>query len=204
MSELPRNPDTNPLRRLVMLRPGASDERETEGLPEAPDPPLAPRGRREVLERGRHWEWTDGVFSSPLRRARESARLLIDEPDCIAVLHELRPMDPGETPEELRTRVAGLLRRLRQCGLISPLLVAHGDVIRAIVEQETGAQLPPGRPGPGELVLLTRVHDGPFRLGRRSSDPTPLQSSLEREGLSGDEAAHEERHVAHLELRSPH
>jgi hypothetical protein len=51
------------------------------------------------------------------------------------------------------------------------------------------------------MALATRRSESSWALGRRSSDPDPLRSPLEREGLSGCGEPFRERHVAALEVR---
>ena len=107
----------------------------------------------------------------------------------------------GESAEALRARVARGLARLLALAHLSPLVVSHAEVIREVAWRLAGARLPRGRPRPAEMLLLTRAPSGAFRLGRASSDPDPLRSPLEREGLSSDEDEIAERHIGHLELR---
>jgi broad specificity phosphatase PhoE len=107
----------------------------------------------------------------------------------------------GESLASFRARVSSALDRLRRSGFASVLVVSHGEVIRRIVELQVDHALPPGRPWPGEMALLTRRGESSWALGRRSSDPEPLRSPLEREGLGGCGEPSRERHVAALEVR---
>jgi hypothetical protein len=79
------------------------------------------------------------------------------------------------------------------------LVVADGGVLRILAERLLERPLPEGRPHPGEMALLTRRESG-WHLGRRSSDPEPLRSPLERDGLSGTGDFGPEHHVAPLQI----
>jgi probable phosphoglycerate mutase len=220
------------LRRLVLVRAAATEEHAAGRLVGRSDPSLSPEGRAEARERRRHWEWIDAVVASPMRRGRETAKLLAGGTPLV-LSPDLRPRNYGHweglTPAEIEARapiayadwqagrpctiprgegtshfedrVARALEGLLGGPWISPLVVTHGDVIREIAQRLLGAPLPDGRPLPGEIALLTRVHGGKFRLGRPTSDPPPLRSALALEGLSGVGAGPIERHVAHLERR---
>jgi broad specificity phosphatase PhoE len=220
------------LRRLVLLRAGATADPADDRLIGGSDLPLSPSGRAAVSERRRHWEWIDAVFSSPLRRARESAEIVAPTsrvrlvPDLRARGYgdwegmrcaEIELADPvafadwragrgaaiprGERLAGFRERIARALERVRESGAISPLVVSHGDSIRELVHL-LGCELPEGRPLPAETVVLTLRAEGRFGLGRQSSDPAPLRSPLERDGLSGLDSTPPERHIAPLEIRT--
>jgi broad specificity phosphatase PhoE len=107
----------------------------------------------------------------------------------------------GETRCEFRLRVRDALAALASRPEASVLVVAHRDGIREIAAALAGAALPAGRPAVAELALLTRDADGRWRPGRRSSDPPPLRSELERTGLSGVGDPWDGDHVGSLELR---
>jgi len=107
----------------------------------------------------------------------------------------------GETRREFGLRVSDALAALASGPHASVLVVGHRDGIREIASALAGAALPAGRPAVAELALLTRDADGRWRLGRRSSDPPPLRSELERTGLSGGSDPWDGRHVGSLELR---
>jgi len=109
----------------------------------------------------------------------------------------------SEAPERFRARVAAALEALLASPHRSVLLVTHLCVIRTIAALLVGP-LPPGRPWPAEMVLITRQQGGRFAFGRRTSDPEPLRSPLERCGLAGRPFERPpERHVASLEIRAP-
>jgi alpha-ribazole phosphatase len=220
------------MKRLILVRAGATRVDRERVLTGIGDPPLTDAGIRRMEELRRHWEWVDHIVASPWRRTRDSAQLLARGGPVVLELdfrprncgrwegrsfEELRAADPGsfeawradpdrfEFPDgepraHFESRVARGLCHLRSAPLASALVVTHAEVIRRMVALLTGSSLPDGRPGPGEMVLLTRRDDGEFRLGRRSSDPDALRSPLEREGLSGTDAWGPERHVGELEL----
>jgi broad specificity phosphatase PhoE len=79
----------------------------------------------------------------------------------------------GEARAAFRTRVGRVIERL----LASPARFAggvlHKGVIREIARQLTGDAMSRTEPALGELVVLTRVADGPWLRGERSSDPPP-------------------------------
>jgi len=107
----------------------------------------------------------------------------------------------GETRREFRLRVRDALAALESGPHVSVLVALHRDGIREIAAALAGAPLPAGRPAVAELALLTRDADSRWRLGRRSSDPPPWRSELERTGLSGGSDLWDGRHVGSLELR---
>ena len=55
--------------------------------------------------------------------------------------------------------------------------VLHKGVIREIARQLTGEAMPKDEPGLGEIVALTRIADGPWVRGVRSSDPPGLAAA---------------------------
>jgi broad specificity phosphatase PhoE len=224
-------PSTAPTRlcRLLLVRAGS-----TQGPREQGDPAISDAGRREIAALRRHWEWADHVVASPLRRARESARILCRD-RAFDVDPRLRPIergryaglapealraeDPvvfeewvagsddaafphGETRREFRLRVREAFAALASGLHASVLVIGHRDGIREIAAALTGAPLPAGRPAVAELALMTRGADGRWRPGRRSSDPPPLRSELERTGLSGVGGRWDGDHVGSLELRT--
>jgi broad specificity phosphatase PhoE len=80
----------------------------------------------------------------------------------------------GEARATFRARVASGLARIESTGARSALLVLHKGVIRAIAEQLLGKPLADGAPDLGGSIELTRDGDGPWYLGRRSSNPAAL------------------------------
>ena len=155
------------------------------GLPVGLDPDLAP------LDRGR----LAGLSPEELR-ARDPATF----EDWRSGREDLA-FPGGDTRADFRARVGRALEGLRSGPWFSVLVVSHGETIRELVERLAGTPLPEGRPRIGELALVTRDADGRWRLGRRSSDPEPLRSPLERTGLLGSSDPLDDRHVAPLELR---
>jgi hypothetical protein len=55
--------------------------------------------------------------------------------------------------------------------------VLHKGVIREIVRQLTGQSLGREEPALGEVVAVTRVAGGSWRVGERSSNPEGLAAS---------------------------
>jgi len=55
--------------------------------------------------------------------------------------------------------------------------VLHKGVIREIARQLTGEAIPASEPALGGVVVLTRIADGPWLRGERSSDPPGLAAS---------------------------
>lgn len=78
----------------------------------------------------------------------------------------------GERRQDMIDRVLRGLERLAQGGASSALLVLHKGPIRAIVEKLLGEALPASEPELAGIVSLTRVADGSWISGRRSSNPT--------------------------------
>ena len=217
--------------RLLLVRAGPTQIPREEMLLGALPTELSESGRRAVRELLRYWEFADAVVSSPLRRARETATLLAGhrpvalEPRLrprdlgrwegrpLAELRASRPdlydrwqqgddvdLGDGESPERFLARVTAALDGLLAGPHHSVLVISHRCVIRAIAARLV-APLPPARPWPAEMVLLTRQSGERWGFGRRSSDPEPLRSPLERSGLSGRPFERPpERHVATLTI----
>lgn len=82
----------------------------------------------------------------------------------------------GERRAAFRERVRRGLDRLLASPARGALVVAHKGVIRAIVEELTGAPIDRERPALGELVGVSRNPDGSWFVGRRSSDPPALSA----------------------------
>ena len=80
----------------------------------------------------------------------------------------------GEARAAFRARVGRVLERLLagQARFVAGVL--HKGVIREVARQLTGEAIPRTEPALGELVMLTRVADGPWLRGVRSSDPPGL------------------------------
>jgi broad specificity phosphatase PhoE len=82
----------------------------------------------------------------------------------------------GEPRAEFRARVQRGLERLLAAPARGALVVVHKGVIRAIVEELTGAPLDRERPALGELLGVSRQPDGSWFVGRHSSDPPALSA----------------------------
>jgi broad specificity phosphatase PhoE len=77
----------------------------------------------------------------------------------------------GEARAEFRARVERALERLLATPVRSALLVGHKGVVRVIVQKLAGETLAPDEPALAGVVDLTRLPDGSWFRGRRSSDP---------------------------------
>jgi broad specificity phosphatase PhoE len=80
----------------------------------------------------------------------------------------------GEARAAFRARVGRVVEGLLGGRARSVAGVLHKGVIREIARQLTGEALGKDEPALGELVVLTRIADGPWVLGVRSSDPPGL------------------------------
>ena len=85
----------------------------------------------------------------------------------------------GEARAAFRARVARGLQRMLASPAHFAAGVLHKGVIRELARQLTGAPMATSEPGLGELVVLTRVADGPWLRGERSSDPPGVTSPRE-------------------------
>jgi broad specificity phosphatase PhoE len=77
----------------------------------------------------------------------------------------------GEARAAFRARVGRVIERLLASPARFAAGVLHKGVIREIARQLTGDGLARTEPALGELVVLTRIADGPWLRGQRSSDP---------------------------------
>lgn len=83
----------------------------------------------------------------------------------------------GEARADFQARVARVVQRLLAGRERFVAGVLHKGVIREIARQLTGDAMPKDEPALGELVTLTRVADGPWLSGVRSSNPPGLAAS---------------------------
>ncbi len=83
----------------------------------------------------------------------------------------------GEARSAFRARVGRAAQRLLVSGASNAAGVLHKGVIRELARQLIGTPLAMGEPPLGGVVVLTRVADGPWILGERSSDPPGLVSA---------------------------
>jgi broad specificity phosphatase PhoE len=81
----------------------------------------------------------------------------------------------GEPREAFRSRVQRGLDRLLGEDARDALLVVHKGVIRVIVETLTGEAPAPDEPAIGAAIVLTRLPDGRWRRGQRSSNPPGVE-----------------------------
>ena len=80
----------------------------------------------------------------------------------------------GEARGAFRTRIARGLERLLAAPAPNVAAVLHRGVIREVARQLTGKPLDPEHPQIAGITVVTRVADGPWIVGQRSSDPAPL------------------------------
>ena len=83
----------------------------------------------------------------------------------------------GEARAAFRARVGRVVARLLAGRARFAAGVLHKGVIREMARQLTGEAMPRSEPALGELVVLTRIADGPWLRGVRSSDPPGLAPS---------------------------
>jgi hypothetical protein len=153
------------LRKLLLVSLGADG-------PERPS-------HQEVCEllrsAARAWELADCVLAAPERAgaAAEALGCAVElEPDLA------EPPDPSRAPR--------VVERLRRRGVTGAVVVAPAASFDAIWRALLAGPGPGPKTPPGMLGLLTRVPCG-WLPGRRSSDPPPLRSRLEREGIDAAE-----------------
>jgi broad specificity phosphatase PhoE len=77
----------------------------------------------------------------------------------------------GEPRAAFRERVQRGLERLLAEDVWDAMVVGHKGVIRVIVETLTGQATDPDEPPVGGTIVLTRLPDGRWRRGPRSSNP---------------------------------
>ena len=91
---------------------------------------------------------------------------------------EWQKMEPGfrfpegEARDAFEARVMHGLGRLQESAVRTALLVLHKGPIRAIAKNLLSAARPASAPELGGIVSVTRVADGSWISGRRSSNPT--------------------------------
>jgi broad specificity phosphatase PhoE len=80
----------------------------------------------------------------------------------------------GEARASFRTRIGRGIEHLLASPAANVGAVLHKGVIREIVRQLTGEPLSVEHPQLGGITVVTRVAEGPWIVGQRSSDPAPL------------------------------
>lgn len=80
----------------------------------------------------------------------------------------------GEARAAFRGRIERALGRIERSGAAHAAAVLHKGVIREIARQLTGEAPPKDVPPVGGMLVLTRVAEGPWIVGERSSDPPGL------------------------------
>jgi probable phosphoglycerate mutase len=161
--------------RLWLVRHGATDWSDEGRLCGWTDVPLSEKGRGQakILRRRLEGQGFDGVWTSDLSRASESARLAVGRPHPDRGLRELdfgelegrrwRDCDEptrealvrfegfvapgGESVRDLEERVGGFLSELTTG---DHLVFTHGGVVRLLTRQQGDASIL----APGELAVL--------------------------------------------------
>jgi probable phosphoglycerate mutase len=80
----------------------------------------------------------------------------------------------GESRGAFRARIARGVERLLAGPAANVAAVLHKGVIREIARILTGKPLEPNHPELAGITVVTRVAEGPWIVGQRSSDPAPL------------------------------
>jgi ribonuclease H / adenosylcobalamin/alpha-ribazole phosphatase len=80
----------------------------------------------------------------------------------------------GESRASFRARIGRGVERLLASPTPNVAAVLHKGVIREIVRQLGGEALNAEHPQIAGITVVTRVADGPWIVGQRSSDPAPL------------------------------
>lgn len=180
--------------KLSLVRHGQTDWNLAKRIQGSSDIPLNDTGRAQARAVGaafRRSRW-DGIFSSPLGRARETASIIaaevgLAEPEILPGLAEraygevegltgaqilARYPDGAEVPgRESRDEVAGrslteLLALAQEHRGQSLIVVSHGGVIASLVRFVTQHALPK----PGDVIPNGSVHDFVLRDGALELD----------------------------------
>lgn len=180
--------------RLSLVRHGETDWNLARRIQGSSDIPLNETGRRQARLTGaalkrRRW---DGIFSSPLSRARETARIIaaevgLGEPGILPGVAEraygevegltgeeilARFPDGTEVPgresrdEVIERSLAELVRLAGGHPGEALIVVSHGGVIGSLVRHVTDHALP----RPGDVIPNGSVHDFAFRRGALELD----------------------------------
>lgn len=80
----------------------------------------------------------------------------------------------GEARASFRSRIGRGIQRVLASPAAHVGAVLHKGVIREIVRQLSGEPLSAEHPQLGGITVVTRVAEGPWIVGQRSSDPAPL------------------------------
>ncbi|APZ44132.1 histidine phosphatase family protein [Acidihalobacter ferrooxydans] len=176
---------------LILVRHGATEWSETGQHTSQTDIGLTEAGRAEA-RRLRGWLQTQrpaAVWTSPLRRARETAQACgYAEAEIVDALREWNYGDyeglttpeiqyaspgwtvfeyggagpEGETPEAVAQRVDALLARVRQVPGRPVLMFAHGHILRALTARWLGQPVQFGARlhlDSGSICLLGKEHE---------------------------------------------
>ena len=127
--------------------------------------PLSPDGARAIRRLGERLAgegWTpERVLSSPYRRARETAELLLEASGVRAPVLWLEELEPERDPEDLAAVLGAHLGGARHA-----LLVGHQPLAGRLAQRWCGSSL---APAPGELLQIEfegLPERGPGRLIR--------------------------------------
>jgi probable phosphoglycerate mutase len=190
---------------LGLVRHGQTDWNLNRRIQGSSDIPLNETGRKQAEASGRFLaerQW-QGIYASPLSRARETARIIsaivgLGEPIVIPGIQErnygeaeglnaaqIMERFPGgaevpgrETQERLIERSLGALEGIAEDNIgRSVIVVAHGGVIGSVVRSLTDNALPvPGEPILNGSVTDLGYHDGSLIL--KALNQVPVGDAL--------------------------
>jgi 2,3-bisphosphoglycerate-dependent phosphoglycerate mutase len=177
---------------ILLVRHGETDWNRERRIQGQSDPPLNDLGREQsrTLAGRLASEEIDAIYSSDLRRARETAEILADELGQPVVLDpELRELDfgpwEGHTVDELHARFPEAFERWLAGGVAE---WNGGETHDAMADRIRGAVRRLAATHAGESILLV-AHGGPVRV-----------LLMDAEGLPYPEARREFRRIANCDL----
>jgi probable phosphoglycerate mutase len=157
---------------IVLVRHGETDWNVEERFQGHADPPLNARGREQarVLAARMAGEHVDVIYTSPLRRARETAEILAEALGATVVSHDgLREVDVGEwqglTRGDIEERFPEAFARWREYGPGWE----HGETYEQMADRVLAAMREiASAQQSGRVVVVT--HGGPVRAIAASAD----------------------------------